>query len=170
MKKTMMAMVLVAASTTFPAFRPPAVPLVPVFPAMGLSVIHARARQLGVQLAGAVPRAAGGRDRGGMAVEALLPEKCHQVAAAYAPVGHPPVGSIITAPAGQAVHKDKPEAAHCHHRHAPAVTGTVPRPAGRPSGIPRGTPSRAASASPPDRTSSTASQSCRNPSAAACFR
>ena len=36
MKKTMMAMVLVAASTTFPAFRPPAVPLVSVEPHFSL--------------------------------------------------------------------------------------------------------------------------------------
>ena len=53
-----------------------------------------------------VPGTACQRDGGGAAIKALLPKPGHQVPAAHAPVGHPLVGGVIAAPAGQTMYKD----------------------------------------------------------------
>ena len=86
--------------------------LVPVLRGVRRTVVDALPGDLGIELAGTVPRASHRGDGRGVACVALLAEMGHEVATAHPPVRPARVLLVVAPPTGEAVDEDIGQVAH----------------------------------------------------------
>ena len=89
--------------------------VMPVFLAVADTIVHSGSGKLRIKLTGAVPRASVGSYRSRSAVEPLVTEVLHQIAASHPPIGFLLILLIIAAPSGKAMDKDIPKHAFILH-------------------------------------------------------